>query len=252
MKESIDKNDGSYRGNQSVKKLNELLKELDLNISSNPRGTDKGDPKSYVHGFYETEFSRRQFEKNRLLEIGVRTGASLALWANYFENVEIFGADVEDIGTDAGPVPVYLNYPSINFFCSDAYSQEFAQSLCGSFSIIIDDGPHSLVSQKRFLELYLPKLEEDGVLIIEDIQRDYRDCHQLMKALPKGNKFVFEVYDFRAKSKTGDDFLFVVRHNKSGESYLLRKNYIKYKSLSSWTVGACRRIKRLFCPGRCW
>src|SRR6266542_4203072 len=120
MKEPIDKNDDFNRGNKSVRKLDELLKELDLNISLNPQGTDKGDLKSYVHGFYETEFSRRQSEKNRLLEIGVRTGASLALWANYFQNVEIFGADVEDVGSNAGPVPEYLKYPSINFFCGDA------------------------------------------------------------------------------------------------------------------------------------
>ncbi len=244
MKESMEMNAGFNSENRSNRTLVELLNKLDLNISSNPRGTDKGDFKTYVRGFYEAEFGRRQSENNRLLEIGVRTGASVALWANFFQNVEIIGLDVEDVGTAAGPVKEYLDYPSVKFYCNDAYNPEFAQSLAGSFSIMIDDGPHSLVSQKHFLELYLPKLDEGGVLIIEDIQRNYRDCYQLMKALPKGNKFIFEIYDFRAQSGAGDDFLFVVRHNKSGKSYLTRRIYLKLRLLFSLVAALYRRIKR--------
>jgi tRNA G46 methylase TrmB len=92
-------------------KLAELLRDLNLNISSNPQGTDKGDVKSYISGFYEAEFGRRQFENIRILEIGIRTGASLALWANFFENAEIIGIDVEAVGSSAGPVNKYLDYP---------------------------------------------------------------------------------------------------------------------------------------------
>jgi len=244
MTKSVDKVDDSNRELRPNSGLAELLADLNLNISSNPRGTDKGDFKTYVRGFYETEFNRRRFDKNRLLEIGVRSGASLALWANYFKDTEIIGVDVENVGTDAGPVQEYLDYESITFVCGDAYSQQFSHSLPGKFSIMIDDGPHSLASQKRFLELYLPRLEEGGVLIIEDIQREYRDSYQLMKALPGGDKCTFEIYDFRARSRTGDDFLFVVRHNKSGESYLMRKNYVRLRSLMSWIGVPYRRIKR--------
>lgn len=228
---------------QPSRGLAELLAHLDLNISSNPKGTDKGDFKTYVKGFYEAEFSRRRSARNRLLEIGVRTGASLALWANYFNDVEIIGADVEPAGSKAGPVRKYIDFPSITFFCGDAYRQGFAESLPGKFSIMIDDGPHSLASQKRFLELYLPKLEDDGVLIIEDIQRAYRDSYQLMKTLPAGNKYKFEIYDFRSQSKTGDDFLFVVRHNKSGNSVSMLRNYVMLRSLISLILALFRRIK---------
>ena len=62
--------------------LIEILRDLNLNISTNPRGTDKGDCKTYVKGFYEGEFGARRAARNRLFEIGVRSGASLALWAN--------------------------------------------------------------------------------------------------------------------------------------------------------------------------
>lgn len=244
MKELMEMNTVLSSEPRSDRTLVELLGVLDLNLSSNPRGTDKGDFKTYVRGFYEAEFGRRQSDNIRLLEIGVRTGASIALWANFFRNVEIIGLDVEDVGTAAGPVPEYLDYPSVKFYCNDAYNPEFAQSLAGSFSIMIDDGPHSLISQKRFVELYLPKLADGGVLIIEDIQRDYRDSYQLMKALPKGNKFIFEVYDFRAQSGAYDDFLFVVRQNKSGKNHLTRKMYLMLRSLFSWVAAPYQRIKR--------
>jgi len=231
------------------RKLSEVLRDLDLNLSSNPQGTDKGDFKSYVRGFYEAEFGCRQSENNRVLEIGVRTGASLALWANFFENAEIIGVDVEAVGSQVGPVRKYLDYPSIKFFCDDAYSHTFAKSVVGNFSIMIDDGPHSLASQKRFLELYLPKLDEDGVLIIEDVQRAYRDSFQLMRMLPE-NMFLFETYDFRSWSRTGDDFLFVVRHNKSGESQAARKAYLAARCMLGWLAIPFRRVKALLLRGR--
>ncbi len=223
--------------------LFELLEELNLNMTSkNPHGTDKGGPKNYIRGFYESEFGGRKSTNNRLLEVGVRSGASLALWANFFKHAKIIGVDVEPIGALAGPLKKYVDYPSVTFFCKDAYGEEFASSLNGSFTIMIDDGPHSLSSQKRFLELYLSKLDKDGVLIIEDVQRAYRDSFQLMRMLA-GNRFVFEIYDFRSQSGTGDDFLFVVRHNKSGKSYVSRKVYLTARCLLSWLLVPVRRIK---------
>lgn len=229
--------------------LMEILRDLNLNISTNPRGTDKGDFKTYVKGFYEQEFGRRQAARNRIFEIGVRGGASLALWANFFKDAEIIGADIEPVGAPAGPVKEYVDYPSVKFFCKDAYSAEFADSLPGKFTILIDDGPHSLASQKRFLELYLSKLDEDGVLIIEDVPRAYRSSFQFMLLLP-GDKYVFETHDFRSVSRTGDDFLFVVRHNKSGESLAARKAWLAARCALSYLAAPFRRLGNLCCGGK--
>ncbi|MBT7545416.1 MAG: class I SAM-dependent methyltransferase [Kordiimonadaceae bacterium] len=223
--------------------LAQILVDLDLNLCSNPRGTDKGDYKSYVSEFYESEFSKRRLKNNRLIEIGVRSGASLALWANYFLSIEIIGVDIVEVGSPVGPVKEYLDYPSVQFCCKDAYSQDVADTFKGDFSILIDDGPHSISSQIRFLELYLPKLAEDGVLIIEDILRSYRDCYKLMKALPKGKKYLFEMYDFDSIKQDGG-FLFVVRHNKSGKRYLGRKIFLMLRTLSEWMKVFYRRVKR--------
>jgi hypothetical protein len=220
-----------------------ILRDMNLNISINPRGTDKGDLKTYVKGFYEKEFGKRRNDKTRLFEIGVRSGASMALWANFFKNAELIGVDVEEVGTPVGPLNEYLDYPCVKFFCKDAYTQEFADTLSGKFTIMIDDGPHSLASQKHFIELYLSKLDEGGILIIEDVQREYRDAFQLMRLLP-GNIYKFEIYDFRSQSKTGDDFLFVVRHNTSGSNQTYNKMHVIAKLLLSYAGVPFRRLSK--------
>ncbi len=219
-----------------------ILENLNLNISSNPLGTDKGDCKTYINGFYEKEFGPRKYKKNRLLEVGVRTGASIALWANYFKDAELIGVDVENVGTPSGPLKEYLDYSSVSYFCQDAYASKFADSIVGKYSIMIDDGPHSLSSQKRFIQLYLSKLDDDGVLIIEDVQRDYRDSFQLMRMLPRTG-YLFEIHDFRSVSKSYDDFLFVVRHDSIGRDQIYNKIYLIAKCLLSWIVVLFKRIK---------
>ena len=52
-----------------------ILNDRKLHLSLNPRGTGKGDFKTYIKGFYENEFAARKYARNRLLEIGVRSGA---------------------------------------------------------------------------------------------------------------------------------------------------------------------------------
>ena len=219
-----------------------ILENLNLNISSNPLGTDKGDCKTYINGFYEKEFEPRKYKKNRLLEVGVRTGASIALWANYFKDAELIGVDVENVGTPSGPLKEYLDYSSVSYFCQDAYASKFADSIVGKYSIMIDDGPHSLSSQKRFIQLYLSKLDEDGVLIIEDVQRDYRDSFQIMRMLPRTG-YLFEIHDFRSVSNTYDDFLFVVRHNLKGVSQIYNKVDLTARCVYSLLNALIRKIK---------
>jgi len=54
----------------SQKSLMSILRDMNLNISTNPRGTDKGDFKTYVKGFYEKEFGKRQMKKIGYLRLG--------------------------------------------------------------------------------------------------------------------------------------------------------------------------------------
>ena len=84
-----------------MKTLQEILKEHNLNITTNPRyGTDKGDPKTFVDGFYQEKFEPLRNKKLTLVEIGVRSGASLKLWKEFFsKRATIIGIDNFQLGS---------------------------------------------------------------------------------------------------------------------------------------------------------
>lgn len=203
------------------KNLSQLITDLNLNIKYNSRGTDKLWPHNYINGFYEKEFYRFKKLKCRILEIGFRHGASLHLWANYFSNAEIIGIDDgSDISVNKeNPVNVeWLNDKKISLKYGNAYSYNFSKTVTSKFDIIIDDGPHTLESQYRFLNLYLKKLNVNGVAIIEDLQK-YGGIVILLLILKTPLKYHVEFYDFRKKTKLGDDILYVVRNLEGNQLF---------------------------------
>jgi hypothetical protein len=74
---------------------------------------------------------------------------------------------------------------------------------------MLDDGPHTLESMCKFIQLYLQLLEDDGILIIEDVQSmDWIDI--LKKEVPNELKQFIKVYDLRHKKNRYDDIVFTV------------------------------------------
>jgi len=192
--------------------LQEILTSLNLNIASNPLGTDKGDQKSYVDKFYATAFADYRFDGMRLMEIGCRHGASLALWSSYFPNGEIVGCDnLEDpmLTEETYVVREWVERPNVSLVIGDAYAQETADSLTGIFDIIIDDGPHSLSSQQRALDLYLPKLAPNGLFVVEDVLTGGGAILPLLRHVPDGYTVTF--HDFRMDKMLGDNCIVAVR-----------------------------------------
>jgi hypothetical protein len=158
-----------------MKKLKDIIQELNLDIETNPKyGTDKGYPKSYVDEFYEDKFSPLIDTEITLVEIGVRSGASLKLWSEYFSKANIIGIDnLSDFNDHQ--VPINENWTSsekVTFIDADGYSQETIDKINGKINILIDDGPHTLESHIKLLELYIPKMNKGGMIIIEDISYD--------------------------------------------------------------------------------
>jgi hypothetical protein len=199
--------------NSSLKQI--LLQER-LMLSENPQGTDKGDFKSYVDKFYETAFRELRDKDTTLLEIGFRHGASLALWSHYFRQGIVVGIDnFSDIELrDSPPNQEWIGRANVRTFNADAYSPVTAASLEMEFDIIIDDGPHTLQSQKQALELYLTKLKPNGMFVIEDIQSRGRLALLSFSKLVPLNCTV-EILDFRSDGKGDDNVLFVVRRTNS-------------------------------------
>lgn len=158
-----------------MKTLKEIIQEHNLDIETNPRyGTDKGYPKSYIDEFYEDKFLPLIDSEVTLVEIGVRSGASLKLWSEYFSKANIIGIDnLSDFNNHQ--IPINKNWTSsdkVTFIDANAYLQETVGKINGKIDILIDDGPHTFESHVKLLELYIPKMNFNGMIIIEDISYD--------------------------------------------------------------------------------
>lgn len=189
-----------------MKTLVDIIDELKLdNRTNDVNGTDK-EVHKYCSTFYDKEFEKYRDQPIRLLEIGIFRGGSLILWRNYFSQAKIFGIDPVNFGSiqntyDLKDVTVYIN---------NAYSPNFANFL-GNFDIIIDDGPHTKESQMDCLNIYLPKLNKGGVLVIEDIQ-DIAYTEDYIKLVPED--CTYEIVDTREIAKLPDNIMFVVRRRR--------------------------------------
>ena len=192
-------------------KLLEILENNpDLTWHFSPEeGTDKGsgypEEHNFINGYYEEGFAKYQNKNIELLEIGVYHGASLALWSMYFPNANITGLDINDQVAEK-----YQNLDRVKIGICDAYNPEIAESL-GNFDIIIDDGPHTLPTVKKCIELYLPKLNKGGVMVLEDIQ-DINWIGELGPMVPEN--YETELIDVRTNlgRYRYDDLLYVIKY----------------------------------------
>lgn len=183
-----------------MKKLIEIIKELDLNR------TDKHTAHSYIENFYQNLLEPYREKKLNILEIGIGSrGDCLKLWKNAFPNSKIYGIDKNQ--------EYCLTAKKINIekiINGNAYDKKNINSL-PNFDIIIDDGPHTLESQIKCLELYFPKLNDKGMIIIEDIQK-YEHIEILEKTYKKLGGFKIETYDLRKIKNRYDDIVIVFKN----------------------------------------
>jgi trans-aconitate methyltransferase len=182
-----------------MKKFIDIINEFDLNK------TDKHSIHSYIDYFYQVFFQPYRDKKLNILEIGTREGDSLRLWDKAFPKSKIYGIDnnndnlMKDVSSE-----------KIKIIFGDAYTNSVVESL-PSLDIVIDDGPHTLDSQVKCLEYYLPKLNDTGVIIIEDIQ-NYDYIEILKESYKKnGGKREVELYDMRDIKGRYDDIILVFR-----------------------------------------
>ena len=123
--------------------LRESTRPLSLETLAYKYGTDKSkDDHKYVD-LYHSLFADRRHRVYNLTEIGVATGQSVAMWADYFSSAHIWGFDPTLI-------PSVLNFFSerssrVHLFKADAYQRDApARELLApeSMDIVIDDAWH--------------------------------------------------------------------------------------------------------------
>jgi cephalosporin hydroxylase len=183
------------------KSLKQILKEYNLNITSNPDyGTDKGEPKSYIDEFYQKTFEPFSDEEITLVEIGIRSGASIKLWREFFSKANIIGIDnLQDHNDNRTPINKDWISDGVKFIDFDAYSEKIFDILKTNIDILIDDGPHTLESHIKLLEMYIPKMNCGGMIIIEDISYNPNNLYNYVPDYLKEKSYVCDYggYDNR-------------------------------------------------------
>lgn len=123
--------------------------------------------KAYAHkycDFYEKNLPKKV---NRLLEIGVKDGASLKMWRDYYEETEIVGIDINKPIEIPGCTVLQMDQCDI-----------LALKTLGDFDIIVDDGSHMTLHQQiSFLTLFNNNLKEGGVYVMEDLHTSFYDSY---------------------------------------------------------------------------
>jgi hypothetical protein len=179
----------------------------------NNQETDKNTTHSYLE-LYHTLLARMQTTATNVLEIGIgcartKNGGSIMLWRDYFTKAQIYGLDI--VPREMVIDELQEDQRVVLYTQTNAYDQEFVDKNLKDkqFDFMLDDGPHTLESMLKFIELYSGLLTDDGILIIEDLQSiDW--IKELESATPDHLKKHIMFYDLREIKGRYDDIVFTI------------------------------------------
>ena len=115
---------------------------------------------------YHSHFERFRGREVHVVEIGVYSGGSLAMWRDYF------GARARIYGIDIDPACVDYAGEGVKIFIADQSDRDFWRRFRREVpivDIVIDDGSHFFNHQIPPLEEMLSHLAPGGVYLCEDI-----------------------------------------------------------------------------------
>jgi hypothetical protein len=174
--------------------------------------TDKNTIHSYLPLYQELLINKKDTAKN-VLEVGIYMGGSIQLWSDFFTNATVYGLDIIDINHVLIWDKIKNNEKIILHTSTDAYNVDFFTNEFLNknikFDFMLDDGPHSLESMIKFIELYSQIMTDDGILIIEDIQ-SHDWINMLKEHVPDDLKQFIKVYDLRENKNRYDDIVFTI------------------------------------------
>ena len=137
----------------------------------------------YLHNY------RNRIKPIRLAEIGILQGYSLYIYSKYFENIKLYGYD---INTD-----IFFDHQTEEEFLSKVIEIKKINSLkeCETntintrFDIIIDDGCHKPISMMTTFKNFFNKLRKNGIYFIEDVTE--KKYHKYLKLFLERNNIIY-------------------------------------------------------------
>lgn len=172
--------------------------------------TDKNTVHSYLPLYQELLISKKESAKN-VLEIGIYNGGSIKLWSDFFTNANVYALDIMNIDNVWECIKnkeKIILHTSINAYKTEFFATHFLDKNI-KCDFILDDGPHSLKSMRKFIKLYSQIMTDDGILIIEDVQSwDWIDI--LKNQVPEHLKQFIKIYDLTPNKNRYDDIVFTI------------------------------------------
>lgn len=126
---------------------------------------NKYKPTKMAHNYlplYSKYFTENRFKVKKVLEIGVQTKRSVAMWRDFFPNAVIYEIDID-------PRCEQYEEERIKILIGSQGDENFLTSLPNDFDIIIDDGSHIPQHQILSFKVLFPKMRSTGIYVIEDI-----------------------------------------------------------------------------------
>jgi cephalosporin hydroxylase len=106
------------------------------------------------------------------IEIGVSKGGSLQLWKRYL------GPFARIIGLDIDPACKAVEEEQISVRIGDQSDAQFLQSVFEEFGLpdaVVDDGSHIMSHIASSFEFFYPRMDKNGVYLVEDLHTAYWD-----------------------------------------------------------------------------
>lgn len=169
--------------------LDDLARRFGTDKGSEPAGTLS--PKDYCR-HYEHFLEGRRFDPLRILEIGVKNGASLRMWAEYFQNSRIVGVDSDPecrrLERVDGRWAIVVGHQG------DPMTIDEAACLLNGVDFVVDDGSHRHQDIQATFECLWPYVAPGGIYAIEDLHATFRTTRWLIEDVsrfPKVKAVVF-------------------------------------------------------------
>ena len=134
-----------------------------------------GHRKGYT-AVYEMLFGTMRNKSINFCELGLQTGDSIQLFKEYFTDMEYYGIDNNDnsIATCTNLNIPRTHYYKVNVSNKDSLEQTF-NSMNTTFDVILDDSSHVPSDQINIIQVANKYLKSGGVLIIEDLERNWEE-----------------------------------------------------------------------------
>jgi 23S rRNA U2552 (ribose-2'-O)-methylase RlmE/FtsJ len=149
-------------------------------------GTDKSSKCHNYLNFYEQNINWNGVAT--LLEIGIKDGASLRMWADWLPVAKIYGVDIQGLSSISGVTTIKADatkpIPSLENV---------------KFDLIIDDGSHYCSQQQESFAWLWPKLRKGGFYIMEDLHTSF---------IPEFDDAMLTTFDFLMQNHSDSMKLF--------------------------------------------